>query len=543
MEAMSGIPASAGSPSPHATPDFTRRPKNWGYEQSVFWSRVGTNEQALLQVALVDLLDGSSALSKRVAGALPRFTLHDTTHLANVLYWMDRFVTPQGLAALGPVGCGLCLLLAYAHDLGMVPPPDWEEKLARADSPEGLSLARFTSERHPDLADMLERALPDESEPRARAERVRALIRDFIRTDYLRVTHAAEGEDSRVTERLRDLLADNALKKALAWICAEETALRLVTLLIASHNQSIAWLEERLRKEFKLERPWTWTANGAQPVNLLLPCLLLRLADICDFDASRTPRIVFHQLGLEGAASLGLAKLDSAAGVSRGEWQKHLAVDGWRWSGGDGGRLVYSASDCPHPAVEKAIRRFCGDIATECAEVDRVLRSIPGAREWVRLPREVTPNVTPRGYAFHDVEFKLQAHEVTELLMGTALYGNPELCIRELLQNALDAVQLRELRHKLKLKLDDAGIDASPEVEACEGWIKTERDQPKIELTWGRDAVSGREWIQVKDRGTGMTLDQITRYLSALGKSYYKSAEFDAEARLMRQHGLIATPI
>ena len=35
------------------------------------------------------------------------------------------------------------------------------------------------------------------------------------------------------------------------------------------------------------------------------------------------------------------------------------------------------------------------------------------------------------------------------LLMGEALYGDPELCIRELLQNALDAVELRDLRLQL----------------------------------------------------------------------------------------------
>lgn len=544
---MSTLSAASGSPlpDPSATPDFRQRDKKWGYEDSVFWKRIDHAGRDALKVALGGLLDGASALSQRVAGAMPRFTLHDATHLNNVLWWMQCLVTEDGLTVLGPKGCGLCLLLAYTHDLGMVPEAGWETKLADENSPEALRLRRFTNERHPDLADLLEREPPADPAARARAEQVCGHIREFIRTDFLRVTHAEDGDGARVLTHLRSLLGNNELKQALAWLCAEEKALELVALLIASHNQSIDWLEARLRRDFGLERPWTWTASGAENVNLLLPCLLLRLADIADFDASRTPRIVFHQLGLEGAASLGLGELDGAVGISRGEWQKHLAVDGWSWSGGDDGDLVYSASDCPHPAVEKAIRRFCADIGGEFEAAERILRGMTGygAREWLRIPREVRPAVTPRGYAFHDIEFKLQAHEVTELLLGTALYGDPELCIRELLQNALDAVQLRELRHKLKLKLADEGIDAPPEVDACEGWIKAERDKPKIELTWGRDAASGREWIEVRDRGTGMTLDQITRYLSALGKSYYKSAEFGAEARLMREHGLIATPI
>jgi hypothetical protein len=36
--------------------------------------------------------------------------------------------------------------------------------------------------------------------------------------------------------------------------------------------------------------------------------------------------------------------------------------------------------------------------------------------------------------------------------MGESLYGELNLCIRELLQNALDAVELRELRLQLRAK-------------------------------------------------------------------------------------------
>ena len=36
--------------------------------------------------------------------------------------------------------------------------------------------------------------------------------------------------------------------------------------------------------------------------------------------------------------------------------------------------------------------------------------------------------------------------------MGESLYGDPGLCIRELLQNALDALELLELRLKMKQK-------------------------------------------------------------------------------------------
>jgi len=484
-----------------------------------------------------DLAEGAGALASVVAGALPRFTRHDRTHLDNVLYWMEQFVTPSGLEALGPAGCALCIVLAYTHDLGMVPARDWEAALSNENGPEVIRLRRFAAERYPDLVDMMAR-----SDRGGRSlTRVRKLIWDFIQTEYLRVTHANNDEDGRVARHLTELGSAGALRKPFGFLCAETRAVQVIALLVASHNRPIQWLEDRLRKDLRIEPPWTFAATDGD-ANLFLPCALLRLADICDFDASRTPAIVFHQLGLDGAASLGIPALDEAALVSCGEWQKHLAVARWTWDRAGEGPLRYVASDCPHPAIHQAILRFCDEIANEIKGIEAALLRTPGTTDWLSLPREVKADITPNGYEYHDVRFDLRVHEVTQLLMGSALYGNPELCIRELLQNALDAVQLRDLRLQLRKKFEDSGEPLPNLLPLTEQWTDAERKVP-IHLEWGKEGATGRKWISVRDAGTGMTIDQIERYLSSLGRSYYKSPEFDAEARVMREKGLVATPI
>ena len=490
------------------------RSSTWTYEDSIFWKELqdGPDPQRLfdgLRIATRDIAEGAHALAKCVAAALPRFTLHDRTHFENVLYWMEQFVTPEGIKELGPVGCAMCIVLAFTHDLGMVPTKGWGARVRDHASRDYTVFRRFASERHPALLDRLytlERV--GDREKNLRAE----WILGFLEADFLRSTHGQGGRDGRVAAHLRNIAEQGALREPFDFLCAEPTAIALIADLCSSHNEAVDWLSRRLQSQNAgTGEYWRFYAS-AGTLNLVLPALLLRLADICDFDASRTPPVLFHQLGIEGFKELGIDVVDESSALTLGEWNKHLAIARWEWNPSSDNKLVYIAPRCPHPAVERAIRQFCQAIAPEIAGVRAELRRVFGedGLRWLRLPDTVEPRVTPRGYVFHDIAFQLEAHQVTQLLMGTALYGNPELCIRELLQNALDAVQLRDLRIQLHQKLARAGR-CGEMLAPVEEWTDEEQAEPKIGLDWGRDTDTGREWIRVRDWGTGMTLDQIER--------------------------------
>ncbi len=68
-----------------------------------------------------------------------------------VACWMEQFVTPSGLQELGLAGCALCVVLAYVHDIGMVPEPGWEDRLGDPNSKEDTSFRRLAAERHLDF--------------------------------------------------------------------------------------------------------------------------------------------------------------------------------------------------------------------------------------------------------------------------------------------------------------------------------------------------------------------------------------------------------
>ena len=133
------------------------------------------------------------------------------------------------------------------------------------------------------------------------------------------------------------------------------------------------------------------------------------------------------------------------------------------------------------------------------------------------------------------LQFRLDQDEIQQLLMGETLYGDPTLAIRELLQNALDALQMRDLRLKLLRKDPKAAVEPTD--------LLPENEELAVRLTWGKDPATGQEFIRVADNGTGMTQLVLEKFFTQIGKSYYRSPDFVREQALLRGSGLFATPI
>lgn len=86
--------------------------------------------------------------------------------------------------------------------------------------------------------------------------------------------------------------------------------------------------------------------------------------------------------------------------------------------------------------------------------------------------------------------------------MGTKLYGNPEVALRELLQNSIDACLLRKAQEKKWGNLYE----------------------PKITVKYYKE--SGDDVLEVTDNGTGMDEYIVDNYYSKIGSSFYKSKDF-----------------
>lgn len=104
------------------------------------------------------------------------------------------------------------------------------------------------------------------------------------------------------------------------------------------------------------------------------------------------------------------------------------------------------------------------------------------------------------GYQGNHFEFKTQINTVISMFMGEELYGDKFVFIREMIQNARDAV-LTRLTHEKSSNITFT---------------------PKIELKYDEEK---KEFICF-DNGIGMNKGTVNRYLSDIGRSFYRSEDY-----------------
>ncbi len=473
------------------------------FQDSALYRRI---QDTGLKALVERVCTNAATLLGTVVASMPGFTLHDGRHILNIVAWMETLLGPAA-AEISEFDCALCLLAAYTHDLGMTITAD--EFAALPNDPEYQRHAnRFEAEKK--QIDLLHAA----------GKRGTAgLIERHIITDFLRTTHA-----DRLGKRLQTRIGEVAggLKYEFGGVEFQER----LFLVAVSHNQSVRWLRQQFEdKHLK----WS-TTLGTHAVNYVFVSILLRLADILDFDATRTPRILFQHLGLDGDLASRFER------ISAGEWQKHLAITGIDL---EEGKVTFIAEDCPHPVVEKGIRSFIDMIREEIRACAVVLQDSKCPDLY--LP-DVVHDITPSGYRYHDWQFHTDHERILELLMGESLYGDPSLCIRELLQNGLDAVELRDLRMQAA-KMDKRRHPDCDSVSTAPGKFMGDADEEEFAVTLSWGTTENGSYLRVEDNGTGMTESAIQNYFTRLGRSFYKSPEFSSEQVALRAKGLIATPI
>jgi hypothetical protein len=512
--------------------------------ESAFYKRLNSfknNEAVQLRLDVNNVVDAAQSIADQVVRFLPQFTDHAGKHLFNVLSYMEHLAGEENIAKMTPLELALAILAAFTHDLGMALSAEDLVKMADSDSSAPAANAwRIFRDEH-ELSERIR-----SMEALAKADKERPLTHDEvkwrdallgqIRADYIRVSHAKEDANSgysRIAAWIQRIRLSHSPRPSYQGF---EFWLPL-SWLAMSHNQPIYWLSDRLNRGaegFQISKADTRDCriSGAETVDWLFLSWLLRLADIMDFDASRTPVILFDHAGI-------------ANPVSRIEWLKHRMIPELPAfnTGPDHQTLLYVCPSCPSPEVEKAIHQTIGWINSELDHVRQAQFQTSSGRLALNLPLRARVEIKQRkeGYIYQETEFRLARDAVLELLMGEALYGDPALALRELVQNALDALHLRELRSRLLEKLRANGDEAM----LAQPVDPLLNEKLLVQVTWGKEESQGRlrNFIRISDNGVGMTLDVIQRFLTQIGKSYYRSEDFRREVSLMRQHGLLCTTI
>lgn len=477
-------------------PDPLEATRLWKKLDSGFGGQEGKDAKKLAQY-LLDLCQEARDRMKAFPSLHPQYTLHDDAHLLRVTELMAMVMPRETLDGLNPVEIALLILAAHLHDQGMVLEREELEGIRSGSDPDFKVFRQNWEANHPNLREV-RRRLRDDFLSAEQRERLLASERELqaaLLTDYVRRTHGRRSATF-VRERYGD---DNRMKAGGASLAP------LVAKLCRSHAEPASLLTQENGYHHD-------ELVGTYSVNMPYLGLVLRLADILDFDRDRTPDSLYRTISF-------------TSGVSLVEWAKHRSVEGWRI---DRSVIQYRVS-CEEPAYERAVREFMDWIDDELGAAQSLVRRFP--RETpehytLDLPTQVDRDrIGPNEGAYvhpYDLEFSLSRDEIVGLFMTDRLYKSHSLCVRELLQNSLDA-----LRHRRAMFKRDRGIE----------W-----EQGKVLFEHTRDE-EGREVLRCTDNGVGMNKEIIARFLTDVGRSYYRSPEFDQERASFAAAGADFDPI
>lgn len=419
-------------------------------------------------------------------------TWHDAGHAFCVAEWMKAVLFATGLQALSTQELTLLLLAAYGHDVGNAP------TVARAQAYFDYLISAnsdlLSDDEVTELQWWLDRRADGVEPPLAGEEaRVRHLVADYVHDRHIQI-----GE-----QWLRDHIAP-----VLAAHGFDDLAEGMVR-LCAVHR---AGLSEMLAPGLDPD----FLRRGEVVVHYRFLACVLRTADVLALDPERVPRVLTDQ------------RHGSLAAALRWRAEPHLTL-----TIEAGGRVV--AGGRPRSSVA---HRATDDTLDEIEAQLRQIADIDALRPFAKAPRRsrrlrhrwqlepvVDRDVRPEGdsFVYVDGAFRPNTKKLLDLLAGQQLYGSPLVALREVLQNAFDAVRERIAWQRL-------GVPGGP---ADETVVKSLRSAMAVSVDLAEK--EGRTWLTVRDSGAGMSRDIITNYFLVAGAS--RPPELHALARRARDAG------
>ncbi|MEV7735149.1 caspase family protein [Streptomyces sp. NPDC088921] len=289
-----------------------------------------------------------------------------------------------------------------------------------------------------------------------------------------------------------------------AWAVAELSAPRLLAYLKEQRVAPAAVAGTVRSTALDNERQVAPSTPYEHTVRERLVSALLKAAHALAVDPADLPEVLVEHLGISDSVSL----TDLRSTLRQSHWV----------SAGAGRSL---SALCGHPAIELALRRHAETVDTLLRDINKEaakrgsslspLASLPAYAD----AQQVRPSGAAPAELSSGIRFRLADDRVQELLMGEQLYGDRALAIRELYQNALDALRYRTARTEY-LRRTGATI---PE------W------QGEIVFTEGVDP-DGRPYLECADNGIGMGVTELSRAFAQGGSRFVDLPEYREEGAL-----------
>lgn len=425
----------------------------------LFKALVKKDIDSKLSSLVLKTIEHISPLLHKIPENMPEFTLHDPAHSAKIIEIMAKILPDPVLEGMNSIEIALLILSAYLHDIGMISCKKEKEAIILSDE-------NFNTLFKSNI-DKFQKFEQYKLEGNHRAS---AFIQDQIFTEYLRRNHV---------KRSALFIASNLSSGEYTLSYQEIPFYKLLIKICDGHGEAV----QKLKDNSLWPRE---TLIGENIINIQFLSLVLRLADILDLDSERTPKVIYEFVNPEDPTSIL-------------EWKKHRSIIGTSFTD----KKILFEAECSSPEVERALKQFMDWIELERKETMELLKTYEpdiAKKYYLLLEDEVTKHriYSDGTYVYNDLMFSLDYQRIMSLLMGQKLYKDPITALRELLQNSIDAIKVRQKLYENKL----------------------EKIIPSINLTLLDDILI------IEDNGIGMNQKIFENYFLQIGKSYYSSPMF-----------------
>ena len=350
-----------------------------------------------------------------VSQIFPHYSLHDSSHSESILTNIERVLGRRFIDSLSVSDLWLLLSAAYYHDCGMavfskdtteaLKNPKFIELVRTFQSDKGSSLHKY-AEYYDCKGDKLEYKKVEVT-----GESYESLT--FLLADFIRRQHA-DRSDMFVKGDISINLPGNPIPNRLITSLGE---------ICLSHA-----------KDFQYVMAMPYKANGVVDGDFCHPrfvACMLRLGDLLDLDNNRFSDVLLKTL----------------SDMPKDSWEhyyKHLATSHYLVSN----RRIEITAKCGDIEVAEKTEQWFAWIIQEMHNLQAHWSDImPSEGEPTTLPSLGDIKVEIEGYEPIDgkniTRFEMDTGRAMELLQGTDIYQKKTEFMRELLQNATDAIYIR----------------------------------------------------------------------------------------------------
>jgi hypothetical protein len=391
-------------------------------------------------------------LNSRIPSLFPEYTQHDIHHSIRLIETIEELVSD--IDALNEFEIFLIIACCLLHDTGMGTDSETIDKIKSNTS--GLTDIKFEA--------MVEKFSGDEQ----------LALQELIRTIHGDLSAAG------ISNRYSDLFTFKDLRNVS--YCED------VMQICRSHTKDHIWLNANLKSSMIKSR---------FEYNPHYLAILLRLADILDFDGRRTPLFLYNII--------------RPRGISDKEWTQHFIVSNINKVKLDRESNLNKVSIYGNCSDVNLHRKFLTYVDWINNELEYAVETTSKMRSAYRLflKTRLELNVDSVGYTVSNYRLNIDFLSITNLLMGEKIYGERSLGIRELIQNSIDACKVRIEKEELNQRFGDDPY--------C----------PVIKILLNEED----SLVTIRDNGCGMDEEIIKKYFLNIGKSYYTSDDY-----LLRRH-------